>query len=137
MRAICFSAQRSRDVMRIFAEKKLARRKEGHDFSFPTFLFHYVMSRTRYRPMNLQSRNCLRDATKEQMGIGGTSCSREIEDFIPIAGNFRIHEEDEHLNRTLRNVRGGRQWRPIAYIPGELVFTPANHPRVQTSYEGD
>lgn len=35
-----------------------------------------------------------------------------------------------------RNIRGGQQWRPIAYIPGEPVFTPANHPRVQASYEG-
>lgn len=50
--------------------------------------------------MDLGPGNCLREAAKEQMRIAsGTSCGREIEDFIPVAGDFRIHEEDGHLNR--------------------------------------
>lgn len=62
---------------------------------------------------------------------------REIEDFIRSAS---ISESTKKTDVSI-DVAEHPRWSTMAanriYIPSELVFTPANHPRVQASYEGD
>lgn len=64
--------------------------------------------------------------------------ARSRKSGISIRRDFRIRTEDGRLNRRrAATVAGGRQWRPDRHIhiPGEPVFTPANHPEFQGSYE--
>lgn len=127
--AICFFS-RSREI-RGYLWKEAAK---GYNFSFLRYLFHQWCLLSFNRPSiaiivcGKQQRS--KWESRPQVVVVKSKISFWSRGFQ----NPRTRRTSQSASR---NIRGGQQWRPIAYIPGEPVFTPANHPRVQTSYEGD
>lgn len=62
---------------------------------------------------------------------------REIVYFIPAAAFSESTKKTDVSIAVAERPRWSTMAANRIYISGESVFTPANHPRVQASYEGD
>lgn len=77
-----------------------------------------------------------RETRKEQMRIVARA-GREIMYFILAAAFSESTKKTDVSIAVAERPRWSTMAANRIYISGESVFTPANHPRVQASYEGD
>lgn len=77
-----------------------------------------------------------RETKQEQMRIVARA-GREIVYFIAAAAFSESTKKTDVSIAAAERPRWSTMAANRIYISGESVFTPANHPRVQASYEGD